>query len=722
MDPNHNYTMAQVMKGMGDVKQPVVNQVVQGGFNIINPEITGDIKQIPHVSDRHRWEVKTENKRRDTQALEYIYDWRNNTPLNNEGKVMPGYYQNKLNASAKSKIRMSNTADAMRVQYAGPDTSEFGLSERITEGLNGIAGLATAKPEKFEAQQNQLAEGTLSFTDLGLGGNHSQVKINSNLGYDVPVETPTYNPFLNGSSGNISKYQESYPDERQTRYGGERNYMTKGDRIMAAVDLAKSQMNIERRQLQEQANHALNGTVRAARTIGSSLDKGINIGSVYNNPTYEQPDAINAMYDEVKQSINPNNRQKVEHFVDRSHDLNRQQDIQQNVQAYYGPGLKQIKHEVANNEIRRKLYDNDEGDKPGLFQAFVEGFKCLFWSDSSDKQVRNRLDVKDKDTRGKIDEYVETLTADPIIKNEVIRFITERHLSEQRGERVYTDDEFVEQILQSPTLQERLKELSKRSRINDDIREIIKDFERLFIANTIETYEMTAKRKKDLTKLYFMNHGIKTEFNPEIIKNEIITEPISVLSLDGETVIRTMLCKNLNGHGGIDYHILQIRKSVGENGNYEYVLSSIGNDEIEHILRKNVNEDIRWNGDIAELSFEDHVKINAAVDEGSVMSMTASKPLHPYQRDILNNNEALKNYCFSNITDDFDDLEERERLQHKHKMTGINVVDGEFRDKQQIQSTTDRKEKYENEGSRINLGTRKKCDMKIHMQKLNAQM
>lgn len=703
MDPNHNYTMAQVMKGIGDVKQPVVNQVVQGGFNVINPEITGDIKQLPHVSERHRWEVKTENKRRDTQALEYIYDWRNNTPLNNEGKVQPGYYQNKLNASAKSKIRMSNTADAMRVQYPGPDSSIAGMGEYIPEGLNGIAGLATTKPEKFEmsatrgANTTNMQEGTLSFSDLGLSGNHSQIKlgpqferIDTYKDSDIPVEVPSYNPFLNGSSGNISKYQESYPDERQTQYSGERNYMTKGDRIMAAVELAKSQRNIERRQLQEQANHALNGTVRSARTIGSEFGRGINVGATYNNPEYEQPD--------IQQAINPNNRQKVEHFVDRSHDLNRQQNIQQNVQVYYGPGLEQIKHEVADNEIQRKLYDNDEGDKPGLFHAFIEGFKCLFWSDDSTKEIHDRRDFQnynDLEIRQIFkSEGAEWLLNDPIIHDEVIKIITQRRLTKEQGKRDgIIDSEFIESLLHVPIIQNRLKELEQR--------------------------------RKDLNKLYFMKHGVKTEFNPETMSISQITEPISVLSLDGQTVIRTMLCRNDNGHGGMDYKILQIRKPVDNSTDFEYVLSSIGIDEVDHILRKSTNEDVRWTGDIAELTFEDHIHLNQAIDEGSIMSISSSKPLHPYQRDILDNNESLAKNCFSNILQDLNiqDLDKKEKQIQKSKYHGINInSDGELNDDTPIQYTTQRNEKYENEGSRLNLGTRKVCDMKTHMKKLNEQM
>ena len=257
------------------------------------------------------------------------------------------------------------------------------------------------------------------------------------------------------------------------------------------------------------------------------------------------------------------------------------------------------------------------------------------------------------------------------------------------------------------------------------MKQIISDFERLMFVGMIDNIELTNKRKKDLSRLYYMKHGVKTEFNPSPTSGGVILEPISVLCLDGENVVRSLLCRSQNGHGGIDYHILQIRKSVGENGNYEYVLSNIKTDEIEHILRKHVDQDVRWDGDIAELSFEDHVKINSAVDEGVVMSMTSSKPLHPYQRDLLDNNEALSTKCFTNILEDIepDDLEERERLQHKQKVNGINInTNGEFIDKQQIQTTTDRKDRHDNEGSRLNLGTRKVCDMKTYMKKLNAQM
>ena len=64
LEPLRSYTQSQSIKFMGDVKTPAFNQAVQGGVNIINPQIQ-TVRQIPYVSDRRRIPVKTENRRKE---------------------------------------------------------------------------------------------------------------------------------------------------------------------------------------------------------------------------------------------------------------------------------------------------------------------------------------------------------------------------------------------------------------------------------------------------------------------------------------------------------------------------------------------------------------------------------------------------------------------------------------------------------------------------------
>ena len=68
-DSLKNYIANQVMKTVGDVKQPTINQAVQGGINIINPQIQGEIRHQPVVAGTpcNRVLTKYENNRRNTQ-------------------------------------------------------------------------------------------------------------------------------------------------------------------------------------------------------------------------------------------------------------------------------------------------------------------------------------------------------------------------------------------------------------------------------------------------------------------------------------------------------------------------------------------------------------------------------------------------------------------------------------------------------------------------------
>ena len=433
-DPIHNYTYNSSIKGIGDVKTPLEYQAVQGGFNIMNPAIQ-TVRQIPLVSDKHRYPVKYENKRKDKQATEALFDIRNNTSLNNSTRVPPNYYLDKLKESARGKVRMSNTAEAMRVQY--PNSNEYFITGN-SKIDNPYISTPQYSMENFNVGSKD--DGILRFADLSYPGSSS----NFGTGSRNRVETPSYNPFLPQSSQNKSNPSgtPAYPDERMTRYSGERKYMTKGDRILMAADLAQSDLAKERRQLQAQAQDSLNRAGHAPRMYGADLSKGINTLSSYSlvNSMREngilQPGEIsrdrglkhaglketpliqqfsnnqfnfnnnisnriigNGLSEDIT-GVSSRRMPEIESYVPRSHDLNRQTQIQQNINTYYEPGIARIKKELNDEDIIRKIYAEQFGNNPhnqkaiedkGLVNKFIDTFKGWFGAKNESEEDFNRI-------------------------------------------------------------------------------------------------------------------------------------------------------------------------------------------------------------------------------------------------------------------------------------------------------------------------------------------
>jgi hypothetical protein len=276
---------------MGDVQPTIQHQPVKGGTNIINPGIN-EVRKIPFISDRRRTPVKTENRRKDVQATEALWDIRNNTSLNNATKVLPNYYQEKLKESARGKVRMTNTAEAMRVQYQNPEESFYLTGDTRKDSY--------IKPENYNFENYSVGSkdtGIMRFSDLSIPGSNNHDRSMNNIN----ISTPSYNPFLPQTSQNRSDFSKtSYPDERMTRYSGERKYMTKGDRIMRAADLAKSETLKERRQLQAQAHDALTGNRHAPRMYGADIANGIHTTNSYSSSNLNNMSFNNKKPTEIK--------------------------------------------------------------------------------------------------------------------------------------------------------------------------------------------------------------------------------------------------------------------------------------------------------------------------------------------------------------------------------------------------------------------------------------
>jgi len=416
LEPLRSYTQSQSIKFMGDVKTPAFNQAVQGGVNIINPQIQ-TVRQIPYVSDRRRIPVKTENRRKDKVANEALWDIRNNMSLNNANKVPGNYYSTKLAENAKSKIRMTNTADAMRTQYSG-DREDY-----ITG--NSSVDNSFIPTQKYSSEGFDLSDtGTLNFYDLINDKNSFMPGSSSNFGTGsrIKVEETSYNPYLPQSKlfKNLSDPtgdKVAYPDERMTRYSGERQYMTKADRSRMASDLAHSDLLKERRELQNQAYNKLMGIARAPRMLGADIANGINTTNTYNAigmkqqlrqnegywdnpnktneikdrglkianvrdegilvPKFEQDDfyvnenSEDKILDIKGNRLNENitgvddynkNKMKYETYIPRNSDISSQSSIQQAIDTYYTPGIEKIKGRITDADIVRKIYAEQFGN------------------------------------------------------------------------------------------------------------------------------------------------------------------------------------------------------------------------------------------------------------------------------------------------------------------------------------------------------------------------
>lgn len=748
-DPIHNYTYNSSLKGVGDVKTPLEYQAVQGGFNLMNPAIQ-TVRQIPLVSDKHRYPVKYENKRKDKQATEALFDIRNNTSLNNATRVLPNYYLDKLKESARGKVRMSNTAEAMRVQYSNEP-------ENYTQYLTGDARadtyISTPQYSMESFNVGSKDDGLLRFADLSYPGSSS----NFGTGARSRVENASYNPFLPQSSLNKSHSSPgtpAYPDERMTRYSGERKYMTKGDRILMAADLAQSDLAKERRQLQAQAQDSLNKAGHAPRMYGADLSKGINTLSSYSlvnsmkdkgilrsgevsrdrgmkyaglkeTPDVQQfsDDQFNFQSDRIlgnglSQDItNVSSRRmpEVESYVPRSHDFNRQTQIQQNIDTYYEPGISKIRKELNDEDIIRKLYAEQFGNNPhnqkavedkGLINKFIDTFKGWFGAKDESEEAFTRIynspdsrkqngnisaktfqeTVKnlelllkddslsiqqrqafDKDLRTQIKEYLEdyndSIKQDLII-HKALNNIAERCIILKDNQRILDEDKFVKEILQSNEIMDRLDELKIRTAKNlmtEDkyiyLRNVCEEYDADIISNWIDDKVDELSTNFNYRKIkidpYYTERGVKENYIEEggLLENKLIevVKPISVLMNGNDVVTRGILIKDVDK----DKYMLLQRKEYSDNSQ-EYLISKLEPDEITKILNvdaKKLKHDPRF-GDVIDLTFEDHIKLNAYVDKviDKDFIITSKNPIHPYQRDLLDDDSnILKAGVISNV-------------------------------------------------------------------------
>ena len=374
----------------GMAGQPTTNQVVMGGVTMFNPVCNGNYQNINVVPEKNRVISKWENKRREGQQIEGLYNIRNNkSRLNGEA-------YNRLYDASKQKV-----------------INKPSLNYRFEETTGTFKDMNGNEINTYEEFNNDLALTNFYGIDTN----------------DSNVQNISYNPFLQTSSQNkTSGKPNTRADERLNYYTMERPYMTKGDRIKQSTALAKSDENVQTRMFQQTAWEAMNGIVRAPRKIGTTLGRGVNIniagdGDVVFNPDelltnsdvkpikgskqqIKSKDGISVQMNESKfrnksvkndyresykvpeiedkasvrtfktpYNVEIDKRKQVEEkFIPRSTDLRSQQHIQQQITNVYYPLINRDAEKIRKNDYERKLHYHDESN---MFTKVIEGFRSI---------------------------------------------------------------------------------------------------------------------------------------------------------------------------------------------------------------------------------------------------------------------------------------------------------------------------------------------------------
>ena len=400
-NPITNMTMDASVNAIGSVIPNANYQITPNSpMAMLNPQINGPMNLPKIVNSKYNYPTKYNNKRRNTTDQIALYDWRNNTSLNNSTKVPANYYQEQLTKRAKDKVITKQMASGYSTQYAG-SFNEF--SKEAFDKLNNYN-------QKFNISDLQMKDG------------------NFILNYSNGVEVPSYNPLLPKSKQNQPINDPSYPDERMTHYIGERPYTTKGDRQLQAREMATSERMKERRQLQTEAEQALWGTPKAPRQSNPNIGMGIK-SQYYDdddimkydkyenknekikgikdvNSNYYQTNIENTVKphqktneDEIRESY----KEMYEHqpnlnlYAGRSSDLTKQRSkLQQQQEIDYNAYLEETRNNTFKNNYRNENFDIDkEYEDRGFFKSIYEGFLSLFGISPNKETHKHRFRDED---------------------------------------------------------------------------------------------------------------------------------------------------------------------------------------------------------------------------------------------------------------------------------------------------------------------------------------
>lgn len=609
-NPLQNYVLNQYVQMSGQINRPVSNQAIDGGMSYLNPKIQGEIRYQPVVSGKptNRVLTKYENNRRSSDRREALYDVRNNQSLYGATKIPDNKYLKRLQDQAKQKVVQKNGVN-YQFQHASDKPQTFSQYSMIE---------TYASPE-FTLNGLDNENGTLNFLSLK----------------EPEVDEISYNPMLASSKGNNSRFniKPGNPDERMTRYSGERPYVTSGDRKIQAREFATSERVKELSALQKQANNAMKGINRTARQIGHAFGQGIRVN--YHDVDLDTDNKLkqnNENLDRVDMSSGEEFRiKKTEHFLPRQTDIKRQQHIQQDVGNYYEPEFKKDMNAITEKDIVRKIHGDNDDIK--LFRGYVdESFKAYdeklnnYHSKNYNKERKEELEQFDKppESLSIFEKFISLFKKNnPII-----------------GEGRNGDIEKYESDFKH---QARLEDRDDAD--IDTYKRVIRD--RLF--HVIE---------KDVQEDY------EDEANK---KTEVLTKPISVLRLEGNEIVRSIATRTKDG-----VKLLRIREDQ-TNGEKFYEIIDIPQAVFDEVIRKKIGTDIRCDKDVLELNYDDHVKINNLAETAPDDFKTIShKPLHFYQREEL---EEPKEFI-TNINFDMEsrkkefELDARKHVNHGSRLKG----------------------------------------------------
>jgi hypothetical protein len=635
-DPLHNFNYNQQVSAFGSVTPNSQYQITPNApMNFINPQLNGDIRTPQMVQPRNVVMTKYDNKRKNTEEQIALFDWRNNTSLNNAGKVPANYYQEQLTKTAKDKVRTKQMMNGYSTQY----NSQVNAYDEFDRDA-----ITPKQVYDSNAIQKKDVNYVLDYSDLSTRMFTNQ--INSN--------PPTYNPMLPKTSLNKPIDDPSFADERITHGNSDRPYTTKGDRLLQARELATSESIKERNQLQIEAQQALTGAVKAPRLANPNIGMGIK-SQFYNTDntkfednshkikTNKQPinninnltndkyndTTINTTIKHQENSINNHdkiteryglNQQTIDLnlYGGRSSDLTKQNRLKQtNDQPQFDYIANQHRNKSLDPTAKKRFDENKEYKSETFISKFIEGLKSFFYNDTN-KTTVNRKEITE-------DKY---------------------------NSRYYDSDR-------------NYKHFNTVSDIDQ--------------GKYISDYNKNQHRHK----YWVINDETKFEFDTEdgVYQKTLIKEPIAVL-LDDENINRNLVIRD------IDSVKVYQRKDNMETGLTEYNVITIPfemMDDVlkEHILvenRKQVKHDdlkTRLNDNIIDLDYEDHIKIGILTEQApDDFKLQSKEPISYHQRILLDQLDEIPTNIITNLDNIDDYLHNKFKTDHVNNYFNRDEVNG----------------------------------------------
>ena len=658
-NPNTLQVQQESAQVIGDNKVSTLNQAVQGGSNVMNLQVNGNIRTKEPVPKRNRVLTKYENKRRSTENQEALYNIRQA----DDRFIYGNYLDQQLTDKAKQKV-FNKPSINFREQLKDVQTFDGFKSD----SLKSVYGMNTYDLDFKDANES----GVLRFNQDNIGA----LGISNNQNYNPLLLTSPENKY-------DQRYGPSIPDERLTFYTGERSFISKGERQLQAREMAISEYAKERRDLQQIANDAANKTPHNPRAGVAEFKRGfLNV-----QPSISESFIENQI---GRHDVNENFVDRVNLTTDRG--LDHMRDIQQSVINEDSPAIKEIKSNQFNQNVIRKIH-SDNGDtklfgttsnRPtGLYAGLgnlYETFKNITTKDKLLKDiVQGSTQLRDRQSHTKDYKNNSVLTKD--LQKMKFGLETEKYNSDVRylDKRDYKNNSVLTKDLQQ------MKFGLETEKYNSDVRYLDKrdykmeSFGKKLLdmiksslglgmniqsksEETDQRFDNTVKigysnplfedqqlrdRLKELETRYnnfdinngkyiVIENGKHKDFSNNILSKSDVVEPMSLLETKDGTVVRTIVIKEND-----ICKIMQLRKS----GNYhEYITSSIPLEMLEGLLGHELetlssttnDKDIRYNNLIG-LNTHDHIAINIILEElPEKLKFESSRPLNIYQRDLLN--------------------------------------------------------------------------------------